>query len=206
MEEGVLVSHGMLIPLTRLKELGVDPKFILHVGAHEAEEQQYYDDIGWTNVVWVEANPQKVENIRNKGLQVIEAAAYHSECILTFHESNLPASSSIYDFDKHKEKYGGIVMVKEYQVQAKTIDSFHLHPDFLVLDIQGAELDALKGAVHTLEGVRWIYSEVSIEQLYKNQALEPELTAWLKEHNFIKVEQKLTKFGWGDALYTKHSA
>ena len=206
MEEGILVSHGMLIPLKRLQELGVDPQLILHVGAHEAEEKKYYDEIGWNNVIWVEANPAKVEKLRGMDLEVIQAAAYSHECLLTFHESNLPASSSIYDFDKHREKYGGIFMVKEYEVQAKTIDSFNLQPDFLVLDIQGAELDALKGGVHTLEGVNWIYSEISIERLYKNQALEPELTNWLHNKGYKKVEQKLTKFGWGDALYIKRGA
>jgi len=73
----------------------------------------------------------------------------------------------------------------------------------IATDIQGAELEAFKGANQALKNVRWIYTEVSYESLYKGAALEPELTAFLNKKGFKKEKEVDTGMGWGDALYVK---
>ena len=56
--------------------------------------------------------------------------------------------------------------------------------NFWVLDVQGAELLVLKGAVEQLKKCRYLYIEVSKKEFYKNGVLFEELNQWLKKNNF----------------------
>jgi len=50
----------MLIPVRDLVTVwGVEPRGVLHVGAHEAEEADAYAAAGWQPVWWVEMLPDK---------------------------------------------------------------------------------------------------------------------------------------------------
>jgi hypothetical protein len=74
----------------------------------------------------------------------------------------------------------------------------------LVLDIQGAELSALRGGQATLKKVDFIFTEVSRAKLYKNQPLFNDLTKFLYEFGFCLIEHNLSKRTFhGDALYVK---
>jgi len=58
-------------------------------------------------------------------------------------------------------------------------------PHFLKLDVQGAELDVLRGAERSLEHVRAIQLEVEFERLYEGQALFGEVDSHLRERGFV---------------------
>lgn len=57
-------------------------------------------------------------------------------------------------------------------------------PIMVKIDVQGFELEALKGMVQLLRRVQWIYVEVSFMSLYVGQPLANEVFAWLKDHGF----------------------
>ena len=46
-----------------------------------------------------------------------------------------------------------------------------------------------------------IYTEVNTKYIYENCALMTEIDEYLGTFNFHRVETKMTKHGWGDALY-----
>ena len=71
------------------------------------------------------------------------------------------------------------------------------------VDLQGAELRALEGAARTLEGVRYVYTEVNREPLYEGCALVGDLDRFLGERDFQRVVTKWTGAHWGDALYVR---
>ena len=76
--------------------------------------------------------------------------------------------------------------------------------NFLNLDIQGAELLALKGMAKYLKHIKYIYTEVNTEKVYKDCALITEIDDFLKLHGFSrKCEAIYRQFGWGDALYIR---
>lgn len=54
-------------------------------------------------------------------------------------------------------------------------------PALLKLDVQGFELQALKGCEEALERFAWVYAECSFIELYEGQALADEVIAWLRE-------------------------
>ncbi|NKB48985.1 MAG: FkbM family methyltransferase [Alphaproteobacteria bacterium] len=95
-------------------------------------------------------------------------------------------------------------------------------PHFLKLDVQGAELDVLRGSTRTLQSVLIIESEVEFVQIYKNQPLFSDMDIFLREqgfqfHKMMDVEgraigpMRFNRSGgksysqvlWADALFLK---
>lgn len=54
----------------------------------------------------------------------------------------------------------------------------------LKLDVQGYELEALKGCEDLIDRFAYIYVECSFVELYAGQALAEEVIVWLRERNF----------------------
>ena len=57
--------------------------------------------------------------------------------------------------------------------------------DFWVLDLQGAELLALKGAYESIKLCKFMYIEISKEDIYKNGANWTELNEFLSKNDFL---------------------
>lgn len=73
---------------------------------------------------------------------------------------------------------------------------------FLILDIQGGELEAIKGAPELLKKVGWIQAEVSTAELYQDQNTLTQLDEYLKGKGFNRVSTRIhPELNHGDALY-----
>lgn len=57
-------------------------------------------------------------------------------------------------------------------------------PALLKLDVQGYELEALRGSEDLLEQFDWVSAECSFLELYEGQALADEVIGWLCERGF----------------------
>jgi FkbM family methyltransferase len=60
-------------------------------------------------------------------------------------------------------------------------------PSLLKLDVQGFELEALRGSADILHKFNYIYAECSFVELYKGQALADDIIQYLKKHEFNMV-------------------
>lgn len=78
---------------------------------------------------------------------------------------------------------------------------FCTHIDLLWLDLQGAELAALKGAAQLLKTVRAIHCEVSLQKRYQDQALYDEICLFLTSHGFRLQAEALYRHSWGNTLF-----
>ena len=77
--------------------------------------------------------------------------------------------------------------------------------NFLLLDIQGYELNALKGMINQLIFVDYIWTEVSTQDLYVGGARLEKVDEFLSYYGFTRVIKIMSKHGYGDALYARNS-
>jgi hypothetical protein len=72
----------------------------------------------------------------------------------------------------------------------------------MVMDIEGGELDAFKGATDTLKITKNILVEVSLVQRFGNGPLFDDITNFLKLNNFKRIIYGGDE-NVGDCLYTR---
>jgi FkbM family methyltransferase len=193
----------------------LQPRMILHVGAHDAEEYEEYTAQVPELICWVEANPLKVNQLRQKLRDnsinlVFEAAAWSTNGdLLELKIANNGESSSLLDFKEHSRLYPAITEEFRIEVLTKKLDDvlpLDFSPDFINIDIQGAELHALRGCVRLLESCQILYLEVNSRELYYGCPLVNELDNFLQQYDFVRSFTRWWKNdGWGDAIYVKSS-
>lgn len=82
-------------------------------------------------------------------------------------------------------------------------------PSMLKIDVQGAELDVLKGAVTFLEAIDYIYLEISFIEIYEEQPLFAEIDQFLRDLGYELRGVANTHVdrnegpGQADALYSR---
>ena len=201
----------MLIDFNILSKYNIIPTGVIHVGMHKAEEYPIYKQAGVSSILFIEANRELAHAWQNddENCYVVHAAVSDRVEEVDFHITNNGESSSILELGDHAKIYPHIVNVETVKMRTTTLYAITKHLvidegtwDILNLDIQGAELKALKG-FGDWRWIKAIFSEVNYREMYKGCALEPEITEFLSSKGFKKVEEVDTGCGWGDALYVK---
>jgi FkbM family methyltransferase len=202
----------MLISLNELiKKYNVSIKGILHVGAHECEEMRDYEKYVTINkILWIEALPNKVEISKQKypGVIIENAAVSDVEETVKFNVSNNGQSSSMLELGLHKVFHPEVKYVNSFNVKTKLlkhiISNYDISFNFLNLDIQGAELKALKGMEEYLHNIDYIYTEVNSDYVYKDCAIVGEIDEYLIKFGLHRVETVwYNNCRWGDAFYIR---
>ena len=188
---------------------------ILHIGAHKAEESNDYFANGTKRVIWIEANPDLAELLKNslesgKNIILNDVVSDKDNEEVSFMITNNGQSSSILELGTHKHLFPDVYVNKQITLFTKRVDTIFNNNklkfeeiDFINLDIQGAELLALKG-INDFKNVKAIFTEINTEHVYKNCALVEEIDEYLLKFGFIRKETKMWEnHPWGDALYIK---
>ena len=201
----------MLINFNIIEKYGITPQGVIHVGMHKAEEYPIYKNAGVEKIVFIEANEELAHSWKNEddNCYIVHAAVSDKVEEVEFNITNNGESSSILELGDHLSIYPSIINVKTVKMKTTTLDIINKKLklnesvfNILNLDIQGAELKALKG-IGNWNFLEAIFTEVNYREMYKGCALESELTAFLNNKGFVKVEEVDTGCGWGDALYIK---
>lgn len=206
----------MLISVTDLaNRWGISPRTVLHVGAHEAEEMAAYESHGWGNerTIWIEGQLELAEHLTDRIAgrahhRVVHAVAWDAVETVAFYRTNNSQSSSALPLKLHSVEYPSVTVEDVYRVETSRLDDIlaedlilQIGVDFLNLDIQGAELRAMRGLGTELSRVRAVYSEVNLAELYEGCATLREVDSYLDQHGFALVDIRLTRRRWGDALW-----
>lgn len=200
----------------KMKRFGVTPKGVLHVGAHQGQELPVYAKHKISPVVMVEANPDLAAALRDKTasdahVHLVEGAASEAEGTATFNIASFDQASSLLPMGTHKDLYPKIKFEREIEVRTLTLDAAVAESgvapediNLLVMDIQGAELMALRGATQTLKHIDAIQTEINYSELYEGCPHISDLDAFLQPHGFLRIKT-MTPYdkGWGDAVYVK---
>jgi len=206
----MLISYEEIMNILNKNNISVCGEGGFHIGAHNCEEIPFYNRIGIKPVLWIDAIPSKVSELKLCGIPNV----YHSvitdkdDADVTFHVANNVQSSSVLELGTHLKEHPYVHYVNTLHQKSITIDTFfnrnNIQPSnytFWNLDIQGAELMALHGATKSLPYAKALYLEVNEKELYKNCGLIQDVDAFLSTYNFQRVLTHMTPHGWGDALY-----
>ena len=208
----------MLIPffeiIKRLKQVDrQNIRGILHIGAHNCEERNDYNNEGIddANIFWVEGMKHKVDLMKEQGVpHIYHALVAETEHDTEFYITNNGQSSSILPLDTHAIQYPMIKVIETQTARTTTLKALiekeqipMKRCNFWNLDIQGTELYALKGAAEYLNYADYLYLEVNMEHLYKDCPLFPEVDGFLQEQGFIRMAMSVVRQGWGDAFYIR---
>jgi FkbM family methyltransferase len=207
----MLISEEVVTSI--LKKYNITVRGALHIGAHECEEFDFYKRIGLAprDIIWIDAIDSNIVKARERGIPNVYNAIItdKDDVEVDFNISNNGASSSILELHTHKISHPDIVYVGKFSQESITVDSFFNRNDLDAtkynlwnIDIQGAELLALKGGAESLKHVDILYLEVNEKELYKDCALVGEIDAFLLP-GFTRIFTKIGKHGWGDAIYVR---
>jgi hypothetical protein len=127
---------------------------------------------------------------------------------LSFKVTNATGSSSLFDLAEHQEEYPDIFVEERLEVVTATLDDLGLdrNSNLLVLDLQGAEFEALQGGSETLRSIEYILTEVNRRELYSGIKQVNDLDSFLRLQGFSRVATRWTRHGWGEALYLRKSS
>lgn len=189
---------------------------VIHIGARFAEELPIYTHYNVKDILWIEADPVAEKKLLEKtathpGSMVAMFAATDQNGVIDLHVTNNGDSSSILKLKNHlfmtqNVVESGVVSVPQRRLDDYLNENQNLKDNkynTLVMDIQGAELVALKGAIQTLQHIDAIISEINYDELYEGAASVTDLDAFLLKHGFLRVDTISANRFYGDALYVK---
>lgn len=210
----------MLIPFHDLvRKYDIKLNDVLHIGANEGQEAEEYRRLGAHRVFWVEAIPE----VHRKLLGHLRQ--FHNQrgllaCVsdttgerVTFNiASNQGQSSSMLEFGTHATEHPNVSFTGKIELETITVEDLLRKNEielkfgtFLNIDLQGAELLAMKGMSSLMKLVDYCYIEVNEKELYQGCPLVGEIDEWLLAHDFEGKESKITNWGWGDKFYKRKS-
>jgi FkbM family methyltransferase len=79
--------------------------------------------------------------------------------------------------------------------------------DYLFMDVQGAEHLVVEGSSELLKYIKYIYMEVSYEEIYLGTMLFEDMVIFMKDKGFSVLEHKVSPYNYnqGDCLFIKDS-
>jgi FkbM family methyltransferase len=208
------VAPGPLIPEICAAHR-ISARGIIHVGAHEGTELSWYQSCGFQKILFIEANPAVFEKLSanardSAGVTVVNRAITDEPGPIPLNVTSFDQSSSILALGTHLQHYPGVEAAQSVIVEGATLDAVleenGLDPvefNFLTMDIQGAELLALRGAAGTLAHIQAVITEIHFEDLYQGCAQIDDIDLFLESHGFERVNTYSIHRAWGDAVYVK---
>jgi len=127
---------------------------------------------------------------RSPSVELIQTAVGSSSGIATLHLSKRADSSSVLPIGKNQTAiFRETDEVGTIEVPMIRLDDARGHwagrkHQLLKIDVQGYELEVLKGSTSTLLSCSFVYAECSDVALYDGQALRPEVVSFLDQNGF----------------------
>jgi len=186
---------------------------IIHVGAHEGQEYDDYNEYFYKDIPihWFEPQKDIYELLKKNLLDKTNNYFYNFALGSKNHElpiwkenANGGQSASFSKPEKHLEVYPHISFEMSDNLEIRTLDSLNIiGPNVLVIDVQGLELEVLKGADFTLDKIDHVFCEINSDKLYEDSPTVGEINSLLSTKGFILLEDWWTSGSWGDGYWSR---
>jgi FkbM family methyltransferase len=202
----------MILKLETLNnKYGLNITGVIHVGAHYGEEHQTYKKLGINDITYFEPIPKtyKVleERVKDATLYNFGLGDEEKEVEMFVEDLDKYGCSSILEPTSNYKGYATFTVQKNIKI--KKLDSFNLNnANFLNIDVQGYELNVLKGGKDTLNHIDYVLCEV--HRITPNKKLDyigapliDDITKFLSHYGFELKDVNWAGVSWGDAFYIK---
>lgn len=201
----------MILDFTSLvKDFSCSFNGVLHIGAHHGNEYNTYKSMDISPIIFVEALPHVFDvltkNVGSECVCINTALGNENGTVEMYvDEANSGGSSSVLKPKLHLSQFPGITFPRKVEVPITKLDLLDVPKcNFLNIDVQGYELEVLKGAKEYLLGVDYVMIEVNQDEVYENCVQVDELDKFLEQYGLKRVVTSWVGGNWGDAFYIKN--
>jgi FkbM family methyltransferase len=182
------IPFGLLV----LQALGFRPKGILDIGAFEgAFARMARHFFTQSPILMLEAQPGKEEQLKAIAAQLpdvdyrIVLLGTENRADVAFHHVYAAINSSGSSLYEEQTRYPrDTISLPMHRLDDVLAEMPGREFDLLKVDVQGAEIDVLRGGVRTLAGIEAIVIELSLLEYNKGAPLIGEVMGWLAEQDF----------------------
>jgi len=181
--------------LGNMRRLGFAPKFILDIGAYKGEWSTMVRPIfPEAEIMMLEAQEERIPDLdlAKKSLggkvdyRISLLGATHREDVIFNKYPDAPTGNTVLAGWKPGNKF-------QVKCTMRTVDAILAEagkpcPDLIKLDVQGYELEVLKGAAKALEKAQAVLLEVSFIDMYQDNPLLHDVTAFMHERGFVAYD------------------
>ena len=206
-----LIAIGEAVPWALLRRMLPYNPIIVEAGAQFGEDTQWMSEFWPQGKIYAfEPSPESFPSLQQVALKNTNVVA--TQCALSNIQGEFVfylaggASSLLRPTDSFNTDYFHSDLSNPIHVHVTTLNEWVIennvsHVDFLWLDMEGNELNALQGAGEVLKNVKLIYTEVNLQRFWENCVTYDELTAWMNDHGFIEIWSDIVPDWHGNALF-----
>jgi len=192
-----------------LKKYRQEINGIIQVGAHIGQQVNLFLEIENIDIHLFEPQKDPLEVLK-------EYKKYSNIFIHEFGLGNTNEKLKLYRSDNKKgvsssilkpklhNKYFPEVKFNSHELidVKKFSDLDNIHGNFLMIDVQGYELEVLKGFEEKIQNLDFIFTEISIKEFYEKNILVNDLDKFMNKKGFVRTNTFLySNIPMGDALY-----
>jgi FkbM family methyltransferase len=187
---------------------------VIHVGGFRGEELPLYRSIGINDTFMFEPQKKLYDIIKLQMLPTETVYNVALGCDREKMELNIShrlggiengdrASSSLLKPKVHLIEHPEVTFTHTETVEVCVLDDYNLQANFMNIDVQGYELNVLKGSEKTLSNVDALVVEVNRDEVYEGCCQIDDIDNFLDQRGFRRAAVVWQSKSWGDALYAR---
>jgi FkbM family methyltransferase len=177
----------------------IQPKYLCDIGANAGNWTYVLSQMNpaLEHVVFFEPQSQYQEKLQSLSLPRVTKVVY--PCGLGEKAEKLlikggTASASFLDSEQQNKYFPASIAQDQEEVEIKILDEIYARhdlpiPDVIKLDVQGFELQVLKGSINLLKKSKYLVIELSFRQFYREQPYLWEMLKILEDNKYIMVSK-----------------
>ena len=195
------------------------PTGVIQIGAHNGREVIRLYRSGVERAVFVDPLDETIPLLQERVSELPDYTAFQALIgdedgkIVDFNvSSNTGESSSFLELGDHAKIKPNIEVSEKRQMTLRSLDVFLPENgiaaedyNMLFIDTQGAEMHVLRGAMNLLNGIDFIWMEVSIGNIYQGDTSLARFVAFFEAMGYELGFCEMKRLGWGDALFVRRS-